>query len=232
MNYQRVYDNLILRAKNRISSGYVEVHHITPRCIGGGNQLDNLVSLTPEEHFLAHLLLVKIFPTEKGLVFAAHKMCQMVSGRPTHKLYGWIRRKFALAMSEAQTGSNNSQFGLIWITNGIESKKILNDTVIPIGWERGRKIPALLGKLKSKRENTRCRICDADTNSKNKKYCSTHLVSVKKEQLKRAGVSARRSYQDKLFITDGIKDKLHPVDEPLPNGFRKGRATNGSLTQR
>lgn len=43
-------------------------------------------------------------------------------------------------ISEAQTGLNNSQFGTMWITNGIENKKIKKTDIIPNGWNKGRKI--------------------------------------------------------------------------------------------
>lgn len=38
-----------------------------------------------------------------------------------------------------QKGSNNSQYGKCWITNGIESKKIYKGDTIPEGWRLGRK---------------------------------------------------------------------------------------------
>ena len=38
-----------------------------------------------------------------------------------------------------QQGSNNSQFGTIWITNGLENRKIKKEDIIPEGWNRGRK---------------------------------------------------------------------------------------------
>lgn len=37
--------------------------------------------------------------------------------------------------------SNNSQFGTMWITNGVESKKIKLGSNIPTGWGPGRKMP-------------------------------------------------------------------------------------------
>lgn len=37
-------------------------------------------------------------------------------------------------------GEKNSQYGTMWITNGVESKKILKETPIPEGWYRGRKV--------------------------------------------------------------------------------------------
>lgn len=70
---------------------------------------------------------------------------------------GWMNpavraRAHAASMSEAanekrnrtfaeinhQVGERNSQFGKMWITNGVENKKILKTDVIPDGWNRGR----------------------------------------------------------------------------------------------
>ena len=36
-----------------------------------------------------------------------------------------------------QVGSNNSQFGTIWITNGTQNKKLKNLDEIPEGWYKG-----------------------------------------------------------------------------------------------
>ena len=58
MIYREVYDRLIDNAKKRnCGDGYYETHHIIPRSEGGSNSKDNLVRLTPKEHFVAHKLL-------------------------------------------------------------------------------------------------------------------------------------------------------------------------------
>jgi hypothetical protein len=36
-----------------------------------------------------------------------------------------------------QQGTNNTQFGTMWITDGLSNRKIPKDSVIPIGWRRG-----------------------------------------------------------------------------------------------
>ena len=41
--------------------------------------------------------------------------------------------------SVTQRGENNSQFGTMWITNGLEDKKIKKYDSIPEGWKKGRK---------------------------------------------------------------------------------------------
>lgn len=105
MNYQKHYDLLIERARARVLSGYVEIHHVIPRCIGGSDDKSNLVQLTAEEHYVAHQLLLKIYPDSKSLSYAAQLMTggnatQQGSGRSKNKLFGWIRSRFA----EAQKG--------------------------------------------------------------------------------------------------------------------------------
>ena len=63
MEYTRIYNQLIERAQNRTLEGYVEKHHIIPKCLGGSNNKENLVELTAREHFLCHKLLTKIYPS-------------------------------------------------------------------------------------------------------------------------------------------------------------------------
>lgn len=67
MNYSAIYDDLIARAVGRPRHGYMERHHIVPRCMGGSDRKENLVYLTAKEHFIAHKLLVRIHPSVYGL---------------------------------------------------------------------------------------------------------------------------------------------------------------------
>lgn len=139
MNYKNIYDSLISKAKNRNLNGYKERHHIIPKCMGGSNDKSNLVDLTPEEHYVAHQLLAKIYPDNHLLAKAAMVMiCQ----RPSNKLYGWVRRRHAKAQSVCQSKSGNSQYGTKWIHNLDirESRKIKNQDPVPEGWQIGRVI--------------------------------------------------------------------------------------------
>lgn len=149
MDYKSIYDSLIHRARNRIPSGYVERHHITPKCMGGSDENHNLVALTPEEHFLAHILLVKIFPNEPNLIIAVNKMARGHKGKRARKLYGWLKKKFAKRISELQAGSGNSQYGTMWISNAIlkENRKIKKNDNIPAGWIAGRNVWVKMGKV-------------------------------------------------------------------------------------
>lgn len=100
MNYRQHYDNLIARAAGRKCEGYVEKHHIVPRCMGGSDAADNLVKLTAREHFLAHQLLCKIHPDVSGLVFAFRRLSTGNYGRPSSRVQGWLREKMATTAAE------------------------------------------------------------------------------------------------------------------------------------
>ena len=96
MDYQKHYNKLIERARNRLLEGYVEEHHIIPKCMDGLNDAANIVALTPEEHYVAHQLLIKMYPNESKLIFAV-KMMTVRSPKHSrnNKLYGWLKRKYS-----------------------------------------------------------------------------------------------------------------------------------------
>lgn len=80
MDYKRIYDQLIQKRRdNPITrkEQYVECHHVVPRSEGGSDNENNLVNLTAREHYVAHLLLAKIYDD--------HKMWAAVWGMAT----GW-----------------------------------------------------------------------------------------------------------------------------------------------
>jgi NUMOD3 motif len=106
MNYTLHYTKLIERAKSEDRRRYTtkntkyvyyEKHHIIPKCMGGSNAEENLILLTPEEHYLAHLLLIKMHKDHAGLTFAAIKLTRSTKNgkRMNNKLYSWLRKQHA-----------------------------------------------------------------------------------------------------------------------------------------
>lgn len=78
MNYQRIHDQIIQRAKLRgvIKNKHpdFERHHVIPKSMGGTNKKNNLVDLTPREHFVIHHLLMKIHRNH-SMAYAFNMMC-------------------------------------------------------------------------------------------------------------------------------------------------------------
>jgi hypothetical protein len=97
MNYTAIYEKLIERARNRVIEEYSEMHHVIPRCMGGSDDKHNLVALTPEEHYIAHQLLHKMYPDNNGLLSAC---IMMTANRKGNKVYGWLKRKWSIKMKE------------------------------------------------------------------------------------------------------------------------------------
>lgn len=114
MNYLSIYNSIITNAiqSNRRRKSikdksyvYYESHHIIPKCLGGSNDKENLVLLTAKEHFVAHQLLVKIYPKEHKLVFALRMMCASSTKHiRNNKEYKWIKEKVAASSSASQKG--------------------------------------------------------------------------------------------------------------------------------
>lgn len=75
MNYQKIYNQIIKRAQNRVLEGYGENHHILPRCLNGSDDKENIVRLTAREHFLCHWLLARIHPENYKIQYAFYAMC-------------------------------------------------------------------------------------------------------------------------------------------------------------
>ena len=114
MNYKLHYEKLIKRAVQRGKiDEFTESHHILPRCMGGTDDADNLVDLLPREHYIAHLLLVKIYPDVSGLWFAAHMMASTKNKnqRMTNRHYDWVRNQFIKRISSAVKDSSARKYG-------------------------------------------------------------------------------------------------------------------------
>lgn len=128
MDYKKHYDNLILTRKNRPldANKLYERHHIIMKSMGGSNNDDNLVYLTPREHFVAHLLLWKIYRNNKT-AYAMHALSVLrrkerepikINSRVYQEIKEALRLKpwgkhtdeMKLHFSNTRKGKNNSMY--------------------------------------------------------------------------------------------------------------------------
>lgn len=110
--------NNIIETRGRFSCGkeYHERHHIVPKCMGGGNETDNLIDLYAREHFEAHRLLALENPENAKLVYAWHMMSfgknqDRLTHIITEKEYEEARKAFSATQSNAMRGENNPMYG-------------------------------------------------------------------------------------------------------------------------
>lgn len=106
MNYNQTYNDLIEKSRSNTPMGYSEVHHIIPRCMGGGNDKDNLVRMSARAHFVAHLLLAKMYGGK--LIIAAFRMS--CDGKHASRTYEWLRRKNSAEVSKNMKGNTYGRF--------------------------------------------------------------------------------------------------------------------------
>lgn len=137
MNYEKIYAELIdKRRKFPISrkNGYCERHHIVPRFLNGNDDEDNLVNLFAREHYVAHLLLIKVMERRYGKQsYAYEKAVRAVTYFQTYcsnakmanrkainfnsRIYETVRKEFAKVISEhikktgMYKGEGNPMFG-------------------------------------------------------------------------------------------------------------------------
>ena len=150
MNYKHIYDCIVCRAQlesaERLTQkkigAYFERHHIKPKSIGGDNSKDNLVLLTPREHFICHALLVR-FLTGTELTkmnWAFFRLCSC-SKKNNPRKCGYVNARIYEKFKQSfQAGSNNSQYGTHWWVNK-ETGKTIKATCSPGDmWKLGRSL--------------------------------------------------------------------------------------------
>jgi len=154
--YTKTYYAIIDRANTRTLDCYTEKHHIIPKSLGGSNSKDNLSVLTAREHFICHMLLIKMVtgPARHKMQLAVSKMLSTSKNQSRYKVtartYEYVRKQ----CSEAMSGKNNPNYGK---KHSPEIRKKMSDAVQlhyknnppqPISEEHKRKISE--GKLKAK----------------------------------------------------------------------------------
>lgn len=145
MLHQIRYEKLIEHYKNNLAEGFVEKHHIIPKCMGGNDSPSNLVTLPARAHFIAHYLLYKAFPENRSLAhaFAMMGVCNQFQRRSS-RLY----EKSKIARSKALTGIPRPE----WVKEKLRKPKSNTENYkAPKSKEHANNIAiALKGKKKSK----------------------------------------------------------------------------------
>lgn len=81
------------------------------------------------------------FPSRKGCVFSTEhrkKLSKAKIGKKRTPCSEATKLKMSLSNKGKHVGKNNTQYGTMWITDGICNAKIKREDVIPSGWTRGR----------------------------------------------------------------------------------------------
>lgn len=115
MEEEKTYEEFIqniLDTRGRFHCGdeYHEKHHILPKCMGGGNDENNLIDLYAREHFIAHKLLALENPENEKLVYAWWCMAHI----KTNNHYELTEQEYEearISFSKSTSGINSPHYG-------------------------------------------------------------------------------------------------------------------------
>ena len=103
MDYKKIYNQLVDRARERILDTYYEQHHILPVSMGGKNNKSNLVNLTAREHLIAHMLLWRIH-RNTSMSYALWQMSNTRGIKLNSRMYETLRLNISVLVSKQMTG--------------------------------------------------------------------------------------------------------------------------------
>jgi hypothetical protein len=132
------------------------------------------------------------------------------------RLYAALRGDFSKVMRYSQTGKKNSQFGTMWITDGVCNRKILRGEEIPTGFRKGRTLKS--GWRSGRTPNKgNCWINDGveiKQHPKGSPLPDGWVLGLK---------GVRKATK---WITNGLDSRSIPKNDPVPEGWQLGKANS------
>ena len=230
MDYKKVYNQLIEYAKQNPLAKYKEQHHIVPKAEGGSDDKSNLIKLTARQHYIAHLLLAKIYDDVKMhravLMMQSISKCHKRNFKFNSRLYDAIRNKY----SEKISGENHWNYGKPAWNKGIQ-----------LSYEQKEKIrKALTGhhlqestkeKLRNKThtDEWKAKMSEKMSGKNNPFYGKSHTPeTMKRIKTKLTGRQRSKDACEKASISmHKLKwwnnGKVNVRKQECPNGFVHGR---------
>jgi hypothetical protein len=263
MDYKKSYDILVQSAKVRGWSvnrsrktkqvGYYEIHHIVPRHLGGSDEPNNLVGLTPEEHFYSHWFLANIHGGPMWGALIALCNDTRVTKRQLHrraipsfaKCYAVARLKYAESiLGDRHPNWKGGKPLCVDCGKQVQLHKASRCRVCNVEFQKGQNHPSYRVGLPKCEEcgqelagygcgRKRCRTCHNSRVVAGKQMCvecgrelNTYTRSVKRCRgcyAKRNTGSNNINYGKKMSSAQRLKLSLAMQGRPA---WRNGRATN------
>lgn len=216
--YTRWYNQIVERARFRITEDYTETHHIQPRSLGGTDDINNLVELTAREHFICHWLLVKMTKGEDHykmlnalrMMRAEKHGQQRYETKITARVYESIKKEYAELQSILRSGEGNGFYGK---THTEEARRRISEAnkgrVQPLE-EKARQIAAITGrKRKPFSEEWRAKMSESKRGEKNNRYG----VELSEETRRKIGEKIRgrkQTDEEKARRAEANRGKVKP----------------------
>ena len=187
-----------VRDKNR-KKGF-ELHHIWPRSLGGPCTKENVILLTPREHYLAHLMLWKAYggPMTYAFFMMANRMSISLADVVSARQYDKVRQEVSKLRS-AFRYSKESKARMSESAKARPHKPCSEETKKKIGEANRGKTSWAKGQKKS--EETRAKMKEAQKDRKpiseetRKKLRESHLgQKASKDSCKKRSESGKQAW--------------------------------------
>lgn len=165
---------------------YTEKHHIIPKCIGGINGEENIVSLTAREHLIAHKLLIRIFANYRDI---------------KRKMIGGLWAMAVLRKDDRRIKMNSREFEKTRIEYfhsrkgiqvSLETRQKISESL------KGRKIPA---EVINKRTETRKQNILTGKTKINRRKMTEEEKNLRKQNMKKLSSDQKKVIAEKSAIT-------------------------------
>lgn len=226
MNYQKIYDRL---CSEDMEADYTEIHHIIPKSMGGDDSPENLVKLSGRAHYIAHLLLTKIYPDAmylKQVIFLFSSRNKQINSR----MYENNRKAFAETVSKRMTAENPM--------HNPESAKKMSAT-LKAKYESGEMIPRVIRddeksaiSERMKGDGNPMRRFPEKNPFNGKSYVigrqwvnngTENLYLKEGEEIPEGYVKGMMYVPRGKWYNDGTVEKQFYKDDDIPSEFSKGR---------
>ena len=228
MDYKKAYNQLIEHAKLNQQIGYNEEHHIVPKAEGGSDDKTNLVKLTARQHYIAHLLLAKIYDDYKMYSALTYMQCKSSRNQRDFKFNSRLYEKMRVECAKKHSAWRKAH-PLVGQKNGMygrkhteESKKKMSDN------KKGQ--CSWLGRHHTEQSKKKI-----SCSQKGKKLTEEHKNKIKAALALpdiKARISASISKRQKcsFWVTDGKTNHFLSKGSTIPEGFYIGRTISSNST--
>ena len=228
MNHQKVYDNIIEKAKseNRIkhNGAYYENHHINPRCLGGNDNKENLVLLTAKEHYLCHKLLTYIYKGNNKIANAFHRMTFDKHGKHNISSRDYVYAKW-LRSNIPQKSHYDT-----WLEKygeeeakkrHKEKKEKIKKTMTGVKYSKERREKSALGHIGLKQSKETCEKRSKSLSGENHPMYGKHLSEKTKQKISKNNGSRRPEIREKISKSCLGKKLSEETKEKIKNTPKK-----------
>lgn len=203
INAKRYENFIISRIKINLTRDFTNIkfdkHHIIPKSMGGTDDENNIIKLTYREHFIAHLLLSRLYQNNK-MTYAFYRMKNKTNNS---KLYESYKNKFI----ESISGENAYWYGKPKYLQPMYGKKLSKNAKLKISIAN--KGDNNYWRHHQFSEEHKKKLSESRTGDKNPNY-NREFSDEHKRKISNSKLGSKHSDETKEKISNAVSGKNNP----------------------